>query len=90
MLARVFSKSRVDRASRSSLVTRRVSPGSRDARHLANAALSVFVPDTALCGRHSAVPGRVSFTLYVNAFRSLCNVTSRFACSLSAIGNERK
>src|SRR6476619_6537294 len=45
IVARVLSKSLVERAKRSSFVTSTTSLGSREARHRDNAALSVLVPD---------------------------------------------
>ena len=45
MAARVLSRSRVERASRSSLVTSSTSPGARQRRHRASAARSVLIPD---------------------------------------------
>ena len=45
IVSRVFSKSRVDRARRSSFVTTTTSPGSREAKQRASTALSVVMPD---------------------------------------------
>ena len=45
MVARVLSRSLVDRARRSSFVTSTMSPGSSERRHRASAARSVLMPD---------------------------------------------